>query len=535
MGAASISQQPAWRRLMPARAESFSSSVEQQREKNTQKAQAETEQGPARESPDATPIGDAIEAFHRRQDISFGIPAHRSGTGGFEPIAARWTGLQAFRADVAMNKGVDNRHQSWQIEPTAMKLFAEAVGADETLFSTNGSTENVHVAMMAAVRPGETLVMARNGHKSAFSGLVLSGARPVYVEPEYDQRWQVAHGVDPRRMDQALREHPEAVAAMVFTPSYYGVSADVRRLAEVAHAYDVPLITDGAWGLKYSFCTRLPLSAMQAGADLSLGSVHKTLDGLCQTSVLSRRGDRIDSSRLSLVFELGQSTSASPLLLSSIDAARRQFQEHGEDLLGHAIDLARQVREALALLPGIELMGDEVLDSPGAHALDCTHLNIDVAGLGLTGFQADDWLRERHGIYPELSDHRRVMALISFADTDETAARLVGALTELCDQRKGAKPRALIDVPNFDELRTETVMLPRDAFLGTTEMVPWKRAAGRVSAEMICPYPPGIPVAAPGELLNDAIIDYLQQLAAEGVMVEGAVDESLSQFRVVTR
>jgi arginine/lysine/ornithine decarboxylase len=127
------------------------------------------------------------------------------------------------------------------------------------------------------------------------------------------------------------------------------------------------------------------------------------------------------------------------------------------------------------------------------------------------------------------------MALISFADTDETAARLVGALTELCDQRKGAKPRALIDVPNFDELRTETVMLPRDAFLGTTEMVPWKRAAGRVSAEMICPYPPGIPVAAPGELLNDAIIDYLQQLAAEGVMVEGAVDESLSQFRVVTR
>jgi arginine/lysine/ornithine decarboxylase len=178
-------------------------------------------------------------------------------------------------------------------------------------------------------------------------------------------------------------------------------------------------------------------------------------------------------------------------------------------------------------------MGDEVLASPGADAFDCTHLNIDVAGLGLTGFQAADWLCEHHGIHPELADHRRVMALITFADTDATTNRLVDALAQLAQQRAGAKPRALTEVPSFAELRTETVMLPRDAFLGTTEMVSWKKAAGRVSAEMICPYPPGISVAAPGELLNDAIVDYLQRLAAEGVMVEGAADESLAQFRVV--
>ena len=513
--------------------DSFSSFVDREREKNTRTAQAEGDDGPARHTPKATPIGDAIEAFHRRGDLSFGIPAHRSGTGGHEPIAARWTGPQAFWADVAMNKGTDNRRQSWQVEPTAMQLFAEAVGADETLFSTNGSTENVHVAMMAAVRPGETLVMARNGHKSAFSGLVLSGARPVYVEPDYDERWQVSHGVDPRRMDQALHEHPDAVAAMVFTPTYYGVSADVRGLADVAHAHDVPLITDDAWGLSYSFCSRLPLSAMQSGADLGIASVHKSLNGLCQTSVLSRRGDRIDSSRLSLVFELTQSTSASPLLLSSIDAARCQFQAHGEELLGHAVDLAHRVRDAIAELPGLELMGKEVLDSPGASAFDPLHLSIDVAGLGLTGFQAGDWLRRQHGIFAELADHRRVMALLTFADTDATAQRLIDAMAELSTQHAGAQPRPLTEVPPFRELRTETVMLPRDAFLGVTEMVPWRQAAGRVSAEMICPYPPGIPICAPGELLNDAIVDYLQQLATEGVMVEGATDESLREFRVV--
>jgi arginine decarboxylase len=257
------------------------------------------------------------------------------------------------------------------------------------------------------------------------------------------------------------------------------------------------------------------------------------LNGLCQTSVLSRQGDRIDSSRLSLVFELTQSTSASPLLLSSIDAARRQFQEYGEELLGHAIDLAHRVRDAVAELPGLELMGDEVLDSPGANALDPMHLNIDVAGLGLTGFQAADWLHQQHGIFPELADHRRVMALLTFADTDATAQRLVNAMTELSKQHADANPRSLTEVAPFGELRTETVMLPRDAFLGATEMVPWRQAAGRVSAEMICPYPPGIPIVAPGELLNDAIVDYLQQLAAEGVMVEGGADESLSEFRVV--
>jgi arginine decarboxylase len=272
---------------------------------------------------------------------------------------------------------------------------------------------------------------------------------------------------------------------------------------------------------------------MHSGADLSLGSVHKTLNGLCQTSVLSRRGDRIDSSRLSLIFQLSQSTSASPLLLSSIDAARRQFQEHGEELLGHAIDLAHRVRDAVAELPGVSLMGDEVLDSPGAFAVDPTHVCIDVAGLGLTGFQAADWLLEQHGIIPELADHRRVMPIITFADTEATAQRLVNAMAELSKQRAGAQTRPLTEVPPFGELRTETVMLPRDAFVGATEMVPWRQAAGRISAEIICPYPPGIPIAAPGELLNDAIVDYLQQVAAEGGMVEGATDESLSEFRVV--
>src|SRR3954451_21523386 len=346
--------------------------VDELREKNHQKAEEEAERGPARAEQDAIPIADAIEDYHAREAIGFGVPAHRAGAGDVAPESARWAGKSAFRSDPGMNNGVDNRHQSWQVQPTAMQLFAEAVGADQTLFSTNGSTLNVRVSMLATLAPGDTLVMARNGHKSAFSGLVLSGANPVYVEPEYDARWQVAHGVDPAAVERALDEHPEARAVMIFTPSYYGVSANVEAIAEVCHAHDVPLLTDDAWGLDYSFCTRLPKAALDCGDDLAIGSVHKTLNGFGQTSVLSVQGDRIDSSRLELCFELEQSTSASTLLLSSIDAARRQFQRDGERLLGRAIDHAERLRAAIAGLPGLDLLGEDAL-GPGAMALDPTH------------------------------------------------------------------------------------------------------------------------------------------------------------------
>jgi arginine/lysine/ornithine decarboxylase len=505
------------------------------RERNQAKAEEESERGPARAEADASPIGEAIEAFHARGDLGFGIPAHRAGTGDVAPDAARWAGEQAFRSDPGMNSGVDTRHQSWQVEPTAMQLFADAVGADQTLFSTNGSTENVHVAIMAAVRPGETIVMARNGHKSAFSGLVLSGARPVYVDPEYDDRWQIAHGVDPARLERVLDACPEARAVMVFTPTYYGVSADVRAIAEAAHAHGLPLITDDAWGLDYSFCSRLPPSALESGADLAIGSVHKTLNGFGQTSVLSLQGDRIDSSRLELVFELEQSTSASSLLLSSIDAARRQFQRDGEQLLGRAIDHALRLRAAIEEMPGLDLLGEDSIGGPGVAAFDPTHVTFDVVGLGMTGFSAADWLRQHRGLHVELADHRRLMALITYADSEANIDRLIEGLRALVEANGDADRGPIPDVPPPAELRMETVMLPRDAFLGATEMVDWRQAPGRISAEMICPYPPGIPITAPGERLTEQVVDYLEQLAATGVMVEGASDESLAQFRVVAR
>jgi arginine decarboxylase len=481
--------------------------------------------------PASAPIVSALRRFHDEDTVSVALPPHRAARGGVRPSAAPWLGDAAFAADVGLDKGVDDRRHRGAVLERAQALFAEAVGADRTWFSTAGSTLNVHVAILAAVRPGETLMMARNGHKSAFAGLVLAGARPVYVEPEYDERHRLAHGVDPEALDRALREHPEAKAAMVSTPTYYGVSSDVAALAEVAHAHDVPLMTDDAWGLAHAFSSRFPATALSSGADLAIASVHKSLDALGQTSVLCTRGERIDPARIDLAFELEHSTSASTVLLASIDAARERFAREGEDLLAAALDRAGHLRDALAAVPGLAVLDeDDLRDRAGATALDPTHISIDVTGLGLTGFAAADRLLERSQLHVELADHRRVMVLVSVLDGDRALERCRDAFAALAADP--GPPVPIPDVPRPERLRMPTVTLPRDAVLGRTEMVEREQAVGRVCAEMICPYPPGIPVTAPGERLTGEVLDYLGAVVSAGGVMQGAVDPTVSRIRV---
>jgi arginine decarboxylase len=433
-----------------------------------------------------------------------------------------------------MNNGVDNRHQSWKVQATAQELAAEAFGADQTMFSTGGSTLSVLTAMTTVAGPGDTIAVARNLHKSAVSGMIHSGAWPVWIEPDYDEDWEVAHCVTADAVRTTLDAHPQSKAVFVVSPTYYGVAGDLAAIAEVCHERDVPLVTDDAWGALFAFHPDLPRGAMHSGVDLAIGSVHKSLSGLSQTSFLSMQGDRIDSSRLLLAFENFQSSSSSALLISSIDAARRQFVEDGERLIADALALAGELRRSISDIPGLRLMGDEILARPGVSAFNPLHVSLDVTGLGITGYQASDWLRGHHQLAIELADHRRLMALISFADRHADIHRLIGAPHDLADNHD----RAGSDIPRLPtaaQLRTETVMSPRDAFYAPTRMVPIEQAAGEIAAEMLCPYPPGIPVILPGERFTEAIIEFAQAGAAAGFFVEGVVDPSLSQARVVNR
>jgi arginine decarboxylase len=342
----------------------------------------------------------------------------------------------------------------------------------------------------------------------------------------------------PGDLAAALDAERHARAALVFTPSYYGTTADVRALAAACHERELPLVTDDAWGLDYKLSGHpdLPEGALSQGSDLAIGSVHKSLTGMGQTSVLSVGSDRIDPERLQLCFELEESTSASTLLLSSIDGARQQFLREGRELLARAVTSARLLRERLATeVPELDVVDFETLRArPGVTAADPTHVLIETASIGLTGYQADDWLREERQIDIELVDHRRIMPLITFAHGESEIDRLVRALRDLTRERGNPdRPTPVAPLPRGPELRTEQAMLPRDAFFAATENVRPKQAIGRVSAELITPYPPGIPAIAPGELVTNALVDYLQEIVANGAFLEGAADSSLQKLRVV--
>src|SRR3954451_13518458 len=504
---------------------------------NQLKATMDRRRGPVESSQDAAPIADAMRDYWERGMLTFSIPAHNGGRGP-TPEFARWAGLEAARVDLPMSHGVDTRDRAWQVQSTAQELFAEAVGAKQVLFSTNGSSMSVHVALMTVAGPGETVVMARNGHKSSFAGLVLSGARPVYVDPYYDEELEIALGPLPADIAAALDAHPEAKAVLIFTPSYYGTSADVKAIADLCHERDVPLVTDDAWGLDYSLSghPELPEAALAQGSDLAIGSVHKTLSGLSQTSVLSVGSDRIDMERLSLCFELEEAPSASSLRASSIDGARRQFVRDGEQLLDRAVRTAHAIRSGLQRrVPERRVVGTpELAGRPGVTAVDPTHILIETCSVGLTGYQADDWLRDERSIDVELVDHRRIMPLVTFAHGEDDADRLVAALRDLVDEHgKPGSDTSVKPLPRRRDLRTEQRMLPREAFFARAETVKPGDAVGRVSAELITPYPPGIPAVAPGEVFNEANIAYLEEIVANGAFVEGASDPSLKQLRVV--
>jgi arginine decarboxylase len=493
--------------------------------------------GPAQKDQSTVPFADAIQEYWDREILTFAIPAHNGGRGPM-PEFAKWLGMDVARCDLPTSHGLDTRNRTWQVQKTAQELFSDAVGSKETLFSTNGSSMSVHVALMAVAGPGETVVMARNGHKSAFAGLVLSGAKPVYVDPDYDEELELAHGVRPADVERALDANPDAKAVLVFTPTYYGTTADVQALADLCHARDMPLVTDDAWGLDYSLPGHpdLPPAALDQGSDLAIGSVHKTLAGLTQTSVLSVGSDRIDMERLQLCFELEESTSASAVLLSSIDGARAQFVRDGEELLTRAVDGARLLRGRLANeVPELHVVSPEsLLARESVSAVDPTHVLIETArSIGLTGYQALDWLRGERQIDVELVDHRRIMPLVTFAHGEPEIDRLVRALRDLVDANRDADGSDVPELPSRPQLRSEQVMLPRDAFFAKAEPVKFKEAIGRVSAELVTPYPPGVPAVAPGELFTEENVSYLEAFVEAGGFVEGASDPKLQKLRVV--
>ncbi|MFE6613501.1 aminotransferase class I/II-fold pyridoxal phosphate-dependent enzyme [Amycolatopsis sp. NPDC057786] len=473
------------------------------------------------------PVLEAIEAYRRAGGLAFTPPGHKQGRGA-DPRVLELLGRDAFASDLLTLNGLDDRRMSRGILGRAQDLMADAVDAEHTFFSTCGSSLSVKSAMLAVAGPGERLLVSRNAHKSVVAGLVISGVHPVWVRPRYDEEHHLAHPPGPEEVEAALAEAPGVKGMLLITPTDYGTCADIRGVARACHAADKPLIVDEAWGAHYPFHDDLPTWAMDGEADLCVTSTHKMGGGLEQASVFHLRGDRVSPDVLKAREDLLGTTSTSALLFASLDGWRRQMVEHGEELLGNALVLAARVRAEIEDLPGLHAMAEEF--HPLAYEHDPLKIVVDVAGLGITGYQAADHLAERH-LHTGLSDHRRIAVQITHADDEETVSALMSGLRGLADH--DFERRTAVDLPSAAELTLEMRMLPRDAFFADAEHVPLDKAEGRVSAEMISPYPPGVPAIAPGEVFTDAIIDYLHTGVRAGMFIYDAADPELGTVRVV--
>ncbi|HWR38726.1 MAG TPA: aminotransferase class I/II-fold pyridoxal phosphate-dependent enzyme [Patescibacteria group bacterium] len=476
------------------------------------------------------PLLSAMRRYAAAGVTPFYTPGHKMGK-GMDPALADILGSAALALDMGLPYEMDDLHEPQGPIKEAQQLAAELYGADQSFFTINGTTCGIQAMMMAMVGPGEKILLPRNAHRSVVSGLIFSGATPVFLVPEVDSDLGIALGVTPATVEEALRRHPDARGVLLVNPTYYGVATDLAGIVDLVHRHQLPVAVDEAHGPHLHFADGLPMTALAAGADVTAQSTHKILGALTQCSMVHWREGYIPIERLKVMLRLVQSTSPNYLLLASLDVARMQMAIQGRELVGKAVEWSHWLRREINAVPGLYCFGDEKIAVPGIYSLDPTKVTVRVTGLGLTGPQAEEILRHRYKIQAELSDVNNVLFLITLGDREEDVQRLAAALKSLAESCRDQPPllRAEAEAIPYPEL----VLTPREAVFAANIRMSFDMAIGRVCAETITFYPPGIPVVCPGERITRDIVAYCRRLRAAGLHVSGVEDLSLNTVKVV--
>lgn len=465
--------------------------------------------------------------------MRFHVPGHKGGPGA-DPGLVEAIGARALELDIpALIEGIDAGSEPTPFEE-AQALAAEAWGARRTWFLINGASQGNHVACMALAHLGDHLIVQRNVHSSTIDGLVLSGLRPSFVAPELDPDLGVAHCLTPEALDRAFGETPEAVGAVIVSPTYFGAAADVASLAEVAHGHGAVLVADESWGAHLAFHPDLPQHAVAAGADVVVSSTHKIVGSLTQSAMLHLgESELIDEAVIDRCVTLVESTSPNSLLSGSLDAARRLAATEGEALLGETMAALAETRAAIRAIPDLDVLDERMAGTPGVHGWDPLRLAVDVRGTGLTGYEIAPMLLAEADINLELYGDNVIVALFGMGErASPRASALVEALRAVLARADTTGTRERVPFappPPWGEL----AMTPREAFLGRQEVVAAGDAVGRVAAESLAAYPPGVPNVLPGERLTGPTLEYIQRALEAGGTLRGAVDRKLRTLRVV--
>ncbi len=498
-----------------------------------------------------TPLLNALKEIVNQPHAAFYAPGHKQGKGSSCDLVDL-IGKSVLQADLPELPELDNLFAPSGAIAQAQELAALAFQADRTWFLVNGSSCGIIAAILATCGTGDKIILPRNIHSSAIAGLVLSGAIPIFINPEYDPEAGLAYNVTLEAVASALKQHPDTKAVMMLHPTYQGICSDLKAIAQITHQYDIPLLVDEAHGAHFGFHDDLPPSALSVGADLTVQSTHKVLSAMTQASMLHLKGDRVCSQRISKALQLVQSTSPSYLLLASLDAARNQVAIQGHELMTRTISLATEARQKIAAIPKLSVLtklnaaqepasGDRLTPNkqPGCRDIDPTRLTIDVSQLGITGFAADEILHEQLKVTCELPLLHHLTFIISLGNTAEDIEQLVQACQTL--SRSYLVPHTLspIPYPLFLIPYPSSLILhpsrisPREAYFAPAETVPIAQASDRISGELICPYPPGIPLLMPGEVITKEAVDYLQQIMNAGGTITGCNDPTLKTIQIL--
>ncbi|XCS09867.1 aminotransferase class I/II-fold pyridoxal phosphate-dependent enzyme [Aeribacillus pallidus] len=478
-----------------------------------------------------TPLFTGLLEHIQKNPIQFHIPGHKKGA-GMEPKFREFIGHNALAMDLINIGPLDDLHSPKGIIKEAQKLAAEAFGADHTFFSVQGTSGAIMTMVLSVCGPGDKIIVPRNVHKSVMSAIIFSGASPVFIHPEVDKNLGISHGITTESVEKALQQYPDAKGLLVINPTYFGISADLKQIVNIAHSYNVPVLVDEAHGVHIHFHDKLPLSAMQAGADMAATSVHKLGGSMTQSSILNVREGLVSPDRVQSILSMLTTTSTSYLLLASLDAARKQLATKGYELLEQTIQLANQTRYEINKIDHLYCVGEEILGTNATYDYDPTKLIISVKELGITGYDAELWLREQYNIEVELSDLYNLLCLITPGDTEYETSLLIKALRALSKEfshqaNKQAEVSVLLpDIPVL-------ALTPRDAFYAETEMVPFEQSVGRIIAEFVMVYPPGIPIFIPGEIITKENLHYIRKNLDAGLPVQGTEDPTLSYLRVI--
>ncbi|WP_291653654.1 aminotransferase class I/II-fold pyridoxal phosphate-dependent enzyme [Clostridium sp.] len=479
-----------------------------------------------------TPLFDALKEYVNRDTLPFHVPGHKKGV-GIDKEFKNFIGENPFKIDVTVFKLVDSLHHPTGPIKKAQELVADAYEAHASFFSIHGTSGAIQAMILAVVNDGDKIIVPRNVHKSVTSGIILSGAVPVFMEPVIDKKLGIAHGVTPETVEKTLKENPDAKAVLIINPTYYGVATDIKKIADIVHSYDIPLIVDEAHGPHLAFSEKLPMSALKAGADICAQSTHKIIGSLTQGSLLHVKSKYVNPKRVQQILNLMQTTSPSYIIMASLDCARRQIALEGKNLLEKTIELCKYTRDEINKIPGFHCFGEEVLGKPGSYSFDPTKLTISSRELGITGFELDMILADKYHIQMELSDFYNILAVGSFGDTKEGMDRLLSALREISNEYYGKKEpvQDFLDIPAIPT----KILNPREAFYSDKISIPLNESIGKISGEFLLAYPPGIPVLCPGEEITQEVVDYVHDLKRANLYVQGTEDLTVENIKIVNK